>query len=404
MSRFSLLLLKRRIEDLLMFPLILRGRYLSGRKALGADYDYFFFFPFYHTGGVEKFNAALAAAYSGRRCIIFFTRQSVNETFLEAFRKTGHRLVDISRYTDNKLFYFNNIIHRGLVAGWINRQGRAPVVVNGQSNFGYKLSPWLRKDIRQVEIIHTFSSFSYIRTPFLPFYQLSLSPGLKTVKDHLAYYTKIGVPAEYATRFHHAVSGIPLNASHPLPDMQAAELKVLYAGRGGPEKRVHLVAQMAAAAAEKKLPLRFEMAGDVEAAIPANLHPYCKFHGNIADPAAMEAIYSQCHLLILSSAFEGFPLVVMEGMAAGLVILSTPVGDLPLHLKEGENGHILKALENEEEVVQEGVLALEGFCRQRALLQSMSALNRNYALATFGMESFAARYLQWIDSVKIKKD
>jgi hypothetical protein len=139
----------------------------SRRQPLGEDYDIFFFFPFYHIGGAEKVHTLISAAAKGKKAIIFFTRKSGNDFFLQDFVASGHRIIDISTYTDNKLKYWDNLVYRGIVSGFINQQSEKKMVFNGQSNFGYKLSRWINPRIPQVELIHSFSSFSYIRIPFI---------------------------------------------------------------------------------------------------------------------------------------------------------------------------------------------------------------------------------------------
>ncbi len=52
-------------------------------------------------------------------------------------------------------------------------------------------------------------------------------------------------------------------------------------------------------------------------------------------------ILSQSGLVVLTSDREGFPNVVLEGMAASLPILSTPVGETPELISEGVNGFIV---------------------------------------------------------------
>ena len=111
----------------------------------------------------------ITQAIGGKDAIIFFTKKSESNSFLKYFTASGCTIKDISKWTDNKWVYFFNLIYRGIVTGYINRQKLKPVVFNGQCNFGYKVTPWIDKDIRQIELIHSFNSFSYIRAPFLPF-------------------------------------------------------------------------------------------------------------------------------------------------------------------------------------------------------------------------------------------
>jgi glycosyltransferase involved in cell wall biosynthesis len=46
----------------------------------------------------------------------------------------------------------------------------------------------------------------------------------------------------------------------------------------------------------------------------------------------------QARIQLLASRREGFPFSLVEGMCCGLVPVSTPVGDIPDHVRDGENG------------------------------------------------------------------
>ncbi|HEU4859224.1 MAG TPA: hypothetical protein VFT15_05275, partial [Chitinophagaceae bacterium] len=166
---YKLFIIKRVIENVFIFPFIFIGRLIAAFHRLKKEYRIFFFFPFYHTGGAEKVHAQIATATGGNDCIIFFTRRSDDDRFIDDFKKTGCEIKDVSAYTDNKWLYFLNLVYRGLITGYINSQKLKPIVFNGQCNFAYKISPWINNTIKQVELIHSLNSFSYIRIPFIPF-------------------------------------------------------------------------------------------------------------------------------------------------------------------------------------------------------------------------------------------
>ena len=63
-----------------------------------------------------------------------------------------------------------------------------------------------------------------------------------------------------------------------------------------------------------------------------------KFLGNISEQEEVNSIYRQSDVLIITSSEEGFPMVVMEAMAIGCIILATPVGDLPAHIHNEQQG------------------------------------------------------------------
>ncbi len=366
------------MENIFIYPFIKIGNFLAWLKPLKQEYDIFFFFPFYHVGGVEKYNAALANATVNKKGIIFFTKKSIDNTFLNEFKKSNHKIIDVSRYTDNKWIYFCNLLFRGIITGYINKCTLKPIVFNGQSNLGYKISPWVNKQITQYECIHTFSSFSYIRQPFVEFYKKVFSPSHKTINDHKIFYKKIKVPNIEFEKFTYLLTGI--NLPKPTPENTKSDsMQVIFVGRGSPEKRLNIAATIAKKVQEQNNNIKFLFVGDVEKYISKNLIPYCILKGNIADKEEMERLYNDSEILILTSAYEGFPLVVMEAMSNGLAILSTDVGDVPFHVKNNLNGFIIENKNKDEVIIEnfkEYILRLD---KNKNLLHNMAQNNKEYS-------------------------
>ncbi|MBS1656147.1 MAG: hypothetical protein JSU05_14940, partial [Bacteroidetes bacterium] len=241
---YRLLIIKRWIEDVCIFPFILIGRVISFFLPSDKEYRIFFFFPFYHIGGAEKVHAQVAMAAGGSDSVIIFTRKSHNKLFYDDFKKSGCRIIDISRYTDNKWLYFLNLVYRGVFSGYINRQQKTPIIFNGQCNFAYKISPWIKDNIKQVELIHSLNTFSYIRIPFLPFISTTVMISKKRIEDHTALYLKKNIPGYFLERIKYIPNSINLPDKNA-PDKASEPFRVLYVGRGGMEKRVALIASMA---------------------------------------------------------------------------------------------------------------------------------------------------------------
>jgi glycosyltransferase involved in cell wall biosynthesis len=434
---YRLFLLKRWVEDLLMFPLILLGRFLARRRPLGREYETFFFFPFYHIGGAEKVHAAIAKATGNPDCIIFFTRKSQNDLFYKEFQSSGCVMKDISRYTDNKWIYFVNIIFRGIISGYINSQKKKPLVFNGQCNFGYKISPWIKKDIAQIELIHSLCSFSYIRIPFLPFITRTVMISTIRIREHLDLYKRFGIPLSLGERIQFIMNGIELpertmtdnrppitDEGHQVSDKRQLQnekngtpedrssvvgdrlsvvgyrLTVLYVGRGTAEKRVDLIAEMAKRMHGKEENITFQFLGEVKDSIPADLHGYSYFWGNQGDPEKIDSIYRKAQVLILVSDTEGFPMVVMEAMARGLAVVSTAVGEVPLHVQDGVNGYLVRDFRNREAVVEECMQYILHLHKDQGLLSQIAERNIDYAYKHFGMDRFRREYNELFDRMR----
>ncbi|RYD88776.1 MAG: glycosyltransferase, partial [Sphingobacteriales bacterium] len=330
-----------------------------------AGYDTIFFFPFYHTGGAEKVHLQIAAACATEKSVIYFTRHSVDDTYLNEFKALGCTLIDISRYTDRKPLLFLNFIFRGLITAQINKQRVRPVVFNGQSNFGYKVSPWLRRSIPQVDLIHALNTFSRIRVPFLRYYRVSLTVSQEIIDKHNALYNKLGVPQSLQGRLIYINYGIELPSD--IPERTIPEFpKVLFVGRGSPEKRIPLAAEIAAVAVKTGMKIQFRFAGPVAEYIPEPLSSFCEQLGTVGSKTELEKVYRAHDILLLTSETESGPLVVLEAMANGLAVMATPVGIVPGLRDSGMQGLMFSSVVDEKKIVEEAIR----FLRQLPSLSS----------------------------------
>ena len=113
-----------------------------------------------------------------------------------------------------------------------------------------------------------------------------------------------------------------------IPDETVSEEeppKVLFAGRLSPEKRIDVVA-----AATDGLPRIIAGDGPLRDLLPDALGfvPQDKLFG----------LYEQAAVVLLTSEREGLPNVVLEAMARGKTVVSTPVGGIPAVIEDGETG------------------------------------------------------------------
>ena len=385
------------IEGVFIFPFMIIGRIIAVFRPLDKEYRVFFFFPFYHTGGAEKVHLQIVEATGGNDCIIYFTRRSVDNRFTEEFKETNCTIKDISKYTDNKWLYFLNLIYRGIVTGHINSQKLRPLIFNGQCNFGYKISPWVKTSISQVELIHSLNSFSYIRIPFIPFISKTVMISRKRIDDHIDLYKRFKIPGSYADKILYICNAISLPGSVTI-ERSLSPIRVLYAGRLSPEKRIHLITEMAKQLSHDN-GIQFQVMGDLSSLIDPTRFPYIKFYGNINDEETINSIYSNAHLLLITSSTEGFPMVVMEAMANGCAILATPVGDIPYHIKNDENGFLFSSVENESVIIKEGCERIAWLKNNPAEWKKMAFTNIQYAANHFSIEEFNNQYQQLFEDL-----
>ncbi len=395
---YNFLIIKRIVENVFIFPFILLGKIIAYFNPLEKEYRIFFCFPFYHTGGAENVHAQITQTTGSSDCIIFFTRKSIDKRFLFQFQNSNCKILDISKFTDHKEFYFLNLIFRGIVSGYINKQKEKPIVFNGQCNFGYKISPWIKKNIAQIELIHSLNSFSFIRIPFLPFITKTIMISKKRIEDHQQLYFEKGIPAKFFERIIYIPNGISISETEKTKSSNS--FTVLYSGRGSKEKRIYLLGQIAKELQKTNKDIQFVFMGDVSEFIAEVEFPFIKFLGNLNDEKSINEQYVNAAILLLTSDTEGFPMVVMEAMAKGCAIVATPVGDVQLHIINSENGFLFTSIKDEKQIVKEAVLFIEKLYNERNLLHQISINNIKYANTNFGLEKFQNSYRTLFASLK----
>jgi len=388
---YSLFLFKRFVEHLFVYPFILVGRAIAYLNPLKKEYRVFFFFPFYHTGGAEKVHTHIAEATGGNDCIIYFTRTSLNDRYIKEFKTTGCQLKDISKFTDNKWQFPLNLIYRGIISGHINRQALRSIVFNGQSNFGYKISPWINKKTVQIELIHALNTFSLIRIPYLEFYKKNVTVSQEIIDKHARLYKRYNVPEKIFENFTWIRSKIDLPEIKVSKDYFTKPLHLLYVGRDSIEKRPAIVAQVAKNINLSGINALVEFAGDVSRSIPNDLHSYCSFHGDVSD-VELNQFYNKAHILIIPSTTESGPLVLMEAMARGAAIISTDVGYVPTFVKDGVFGIYSKKNLPETKIIDEITQKVMQLDSDRNLLKEMGEKNIEFALENFDIVQFHKEY------------
>ncbi|HEX9544054.1 MAG TPA: glycosyltransferase family 4 protein, partial [Pyrinomonadaceae bacterium] len=113
------------------------------------------------------------------------------------------------------------------------------------------------------------------------------------------------------------------------------------------------------------------------------LEPYVRFLGQRNDVAA---IMGALDLLVLNSRSEAFPLVALEGMAAGVPVLATAVGGLPELITHEKNGWLVPF--GDEEKLVDGITTI----LERADLSTGFAMYaRQHVTRNFPVHKFISR-------------
>jgi L-malate glycosyltransferase len=140
----------------------------------------------------------------------------------------------------------------------------------------------------------------------------------------------------------------------------------------------------------------FEIMGDVSEVVNLKDFPFMHFYGPISDTEEIHKIYTQAHIVMITSSTEGFPLSIIEGMSDGCAIIATPVGDIPYHIKNGINGFLFSTVQDESIIIKEGINYINELKTNSELFNKISSNNINYAREHFSIEKFNLRYREII--------
>lgn len=364
--------------------LVAIGKAIGSMLPVSNPSALFFFFPFMHVGGAEKVHAEVVSCFAEQKPWVFFTKRSRNDRFRQLFPPQA------GLFNFWPLLKYGYPLSVGIMAGLVNRHQK-PVVFGCNSLFYYLLVPYLKPEVKKIDLLHAFGGKSdQFSLPVVELLDHRVVINGKTREDLQAQYAENQLDPSLLDRVVLIENRVPVPREYP-EKITHDVLTVLFVGRGAPEKRVHLVGKAATLCSEKEIPARFVLAGDMGEALAATDRENCLAQGEITDPFFLANLYREADILVITSEREGFPLVIMEAMAQGVVPVSTDVGGISLHVRQGENGILL---ENgpEEQIVAELVRSIEILSRDRELLKKLSRNAFDYARATFDTETFCSVY------------
>jgi glycosyltransferase involved in cell wall biosynthesis len=138
--------------------------------------------------------------------------------------------------------------------------------------------------------------------------------------------------------------------------------------------------------------VHFTFVGDVETQLSDYVKENSTCYWNISDPAKLNEVYLASHMLVLTSAYEGLPIVVMDMMVRGRVVLSTAVDGIPDYIHHQENGLLIYEVLNETILCEEAVALIESVLANPEQLQVLGKEARKQALQQFSKEAFEKAY------------
>lgn len=350
----------------------------------------FFFFPYTHVGGAEKVHALITETVKDQRPWIFFTGFSLNRKFLPLFQNNG-LILDVARGINHPFFIKRSM---KLVVQAIE-QAAQPVVFGCNNLFFYDLIPNLSSKVKVIDLMHDFR-FEGEETVFKSYVPLFMRCdhrifiSERAIDQTKKFYAANSVDTLYYDRLKYIANYTTIPPFH-INKSATSPLSILYVGRGTAEKRAYLVSEIAKVCFEKKLPVQFTVVGDIEQPLELKNNPAIVFTGELTDNEKIKDLYSKADVLLITSEREGFPMAIMEGMAYGVIPVSTPVGDVPKHIKNGETGYLTSSIQPEE-AIKEIVHFISVLIAEKNKRAELSKHVFDYAKTNFSKEKFTQAY------------
>ncbi len=380
---------KETLRALILYPSIIR-------KINRIDSQILFFFPRFQTGGAERVHLNIIKSVADKNPVCFFTDFSENDDLLTKYQSFA-TTINLLRWGWKKSFR-KKMAKK--VAAKINKIER-PIIFGSNSEFFYDLFPYLKSDCIKIDLLHTdlshlpFSIENYA-APFTAQLDHRVLLGRNHQVNIKEFYHKKGISMKELSKIEVIPNGIKVPSDPPAKKEYTEKMTVLFIARNSYEKRPEVYLQIAKEALAKNLPFQFQMIGDFEIfekEKPSNL----QIIGKITDVNELSRYYKKAHFIFITSIFEGFPMVILEGLIYGVIPITTDVGEIYGDINmEKKTGFVIPNYEDENEIIDGFLNKLEEITNQEYDLQLF--VNNGYSLvkAKFSDSKFKENYRKLI--------
>ncbi|MGZ3920773.1 MAG: glycosyltransferase [Bacteroidia bacterium] len=368
-------------------PVSAFSQYHDLKRKLGStNSSLYLIFPYSHVGGAERVHADITHALKEKKPVAIFVGIQKDSPFIDNFKCEGATIINAGLAIN---YFLTSKRSRALIENKIMADKGAKIL-GCNAHYFDDLAKKFSRTHEVSELIHDYtfnnSDYASIAKVFLyTTFKYRLFVSNRALGEAAKLYDFFGLKEDSKNHLKWIVNCTKVPSVKPVKELNE-KLRIVFVGRNSPEKRPHLVFKIIEHLSSNEN-ITFSFAGDFE---EQNI-PRTKFYGLILDQSIMEQIWRDHDVLILTSISEGFPMVIMEAMAHGLVPVSTPVGDIPFHLANGK-GYLLEN-DSEENVVKSAVKVLSALENDRNIIEEKSELCYNYAAANFSSERFKKEYL-----------
>lgn len=374
------------------FHLIILNRKLD--KVLN-EVEIIFFFPFYHTGGAEKVHASIVQALQPKKSVVIFTKASATSNMLPLFVKYA-KFLELNPILNKR----NEVLHDFLtksIARKINKSKTVKTIFSSNADYFYKILPNIDSHIKKIDLFHAFSVNDYREKIIVESAQYISTRVVinQFAKSMLLNYYSETKAINFSKNIQIISNGVELLEKKI--DFVKTTIRIGFIGRWSEEKRPELFLKAAKILKKKYPEVNFFIAGSGTNPNRLQIEAHqVELLGDISDLNLMNELYLSTSVLVLTSVYEGFPMVFMEGMAFGCVPVSTNVGGISDHICNGSTGFLIDST-NEDEIVTDLVTYLVQLIENPKLMQELGENCKNYAHCHFSINQFKNAYKILLD-------
>ena len=356
------------------------------------------FFPYYHTGGAEKVHLNIVKALSPKKVCVIFTLNSATKNFQDQFNANAN-CIEINPILNKKNLFVNSLLKKSIYKT-INTSNNCKTVLGSNATYFYKILPFISNQITRIDLFHAFGkpdgrelevvdSVKYI--------DKRIVINQNTKKDLLEIYAHNNVATKHNEVVQIIENGIAIE-NNEFSSKDSSAIKIGFVGRWSDEKRPEIFLEIAKQVRLKNSSIEFYMVGiGMKSNIDSINEAGVFFLGEITNVKELAAFYEPLSFLLITSEYEGFPMVIMESMAQGVISISTNVGGISEHITNNENGILINELEDNR-IVEEFCNSIFQLIENKKLRNDLSYNSFLYAQTHFSIENFNTNYRKLFSS------
>lgn len=385
----------KRIYDFCRGGFMLLVFFFNERKKI-IKADIIYFFPYYHTGGAERVHINILKSMQHKNCTVIFTHGSATKSRYEEF-KAHSKLIELNPILNKKNKWLSAKLRQMLIV-FINSSSKVKIVFSSNTLYFYEIIPELKQTIKKIDLFHAFEKDdvreSYIISSAALIHK-RIVINEKGKSELLKFYRNNSVDYVQEKKINIIHNGVEF-VDNPSSHYNDTPLKIGYIGRWSPEKRPELFLNVATKLNASCDSLQFFMAGSgMRSNIGAIKAAQVSFLGDLT-ASELQALYQSLNFIVISSIYEGFPMVLMESMYYGVIPVVTNVGGISEHICHLENGILINDT-TVDSIVNEMCSFIMHLLVNKSELERISRNARNYALENFSIDRFNVSYQELLN-------